>query len=62
MTFTPDWWTKEDAALFDAAPGLLEACKLIREFVPAAQKACSCERCNAVRQLDAAIAKVEPPQ
>lgn len=27
MTHTPDWWTKEDAALFEAAPEMLEICK-----------------------------------
>ena len=43
MVHTPDWWTKEDAALFDAAPELLEACEAV---VKSAVDANGCNWCH----------------
>ena len=49
----------DNAVLIAAAPELLAAAKLIREETPRAYPACQCERCIAVRQLDAIIAQAE---
>ena len=48
-----------DDPVYDAAPELLAATKLIREFLPTVHPGCVCDSCNAVRYLDDVIAKAE---
>ena len=49
----------DNANLIATVPELLAAAKLIRVFTTDANPGCDCERCNAVRQLDAIIAQAE---